>query len=54
MIEGMCQRLPHIVERLVMENEGWGEQFLNTLRQEHPDIMQRVQALVPKLFPGKD
>ena len=52
MIEGMCQQLPHMVERLVMENEAWGEQFLNTLREEHPEILQRVQTLVPNLFPG--
>ena len=54
MIEGICHLLPDMVERLVMENEAWGEQFLNTLREEHPDILQRVQTLVPNLFPGNN
>ena len=49
----MSQQLPRVVERLVTEHPEWAQQFIANLRQDHPEILQHIQALLPGLFPGK-
>ena len=52
MIEGMCQQQPRAIERLITEHQEWAQGFIARLGADHPDVLQRVQAMLPRVFSG--